>query len=210
MNRYLSGKAVFRDTMLIAGLAFGFGINLPVFAAAPVPKAHSADAGQAMSDSNITAQVKLRLADVKGLDKSDIGVTTNNGVVTLSGTVSDPHAKFAAVAAAISVEGVRILDDELKTPPNYKLAAETKTAKGTTKHGASDSRITAQVKDLLAQSVSPRYKVDVATTDGVVFLRGDLANRDAVERVKGLVEKVDGVKSVNMLGVDAPFITMTY
>lgn len=206
MNRHWWNETSLRTLLLSAGLAFGLGIGMQAYAmdvAAP-------PAGGTISDAGLTANVKSRLASVPSLKGSDIKVATKDGVVTLSGTVSDPHAKFAAVAAVISMEGVRVLDDELKTPANYKVVAEAKTAKATTQHAASDSRITAEVQDLLADRIPAHYKVDVTTTRGVVFLKGDLADGDMIERVRGMVAKVDGVKSVNMNGVDAPFITMAY
>jgi hyperosmotically inducible protein len=206
MNRNLFRKAVLLDTLFAAGLAFGLAISMPGFAADVAAPPGSGT----ISDAGITANVKQRLASVQSLKGADIRVSTTDGVVTLSGTVSDPHAKFAAVAAVISMEGVRVLDDELKTPPTHRMVAETKTAKVTAKHEASDSRITADVQELLADRIPAHYKVDVTTTRGVVFLKGDLADGDMIERVRGMVVKVDGVKSVNMNGVDAPFITMAY
>jgi len=212
MNRHWWNNISLRTLLLSAGLACGLGIGMQAYAmdvTAP-PGAH---AEGSVSDAGLTANVKSRLASVPSLKGADIRVSSKDGVVTLSGTVSDPHAKFAAVAAVVSMEGVRVLDDELKTPPTSRMVAETKTAKTTkvtTKHAASDSRITAQVQELLADRIPARYKVDVTTTDGVVFLKGDLMDGDMIERVRGMVVKVDGVKSVNMLGVDAPFITMAY
>jgi len=205
MNRNSFKKTVLLDTLLAACLVFGLGISMPTFAVDTGSHAEGT-----ISDAGLTTNVKLRLASIQGLKGSDIKVTTNNGVVTLSGTVKDPHAKFAAVAAVISMEGVRVLDDELKTPSDYRMVAESKPARGATKRDVSDSRITADVKELLAERIPTRYKVDVTTTRGVVFLKGDLADRDMIERVRGMVVKVDGVKSVNTLGVDSPFITMAY
>ena len=201
MNRHS-----FNDTLLAAGLAFGLAISIPSFAA----DVAAPPGGGTISDAGITANVKSRLAGIQSLKGSDIKVSTKDGVVTLSGTVSDPHAKFAAVAAVVSMEGVRVLDDELKTPSNYRMVAETKTAKVATQRDVSDSHITAEVQDLLAERIPTRYKVDVTTTRGVVFLNGDLADGEMIERVRGMVAKVDGVKSVNMLGIDSPFITMAY
>lgn len=208
MNRYGLNDTMIRALLLSAGLAFGFGIGMPAFAvdtAAP-SQAHAG----AVSDAEITAEVKRRLASAESLKKSDIKVATANGVVTLSGTVSDPHAKFAAAAIVITVNGVRILDDELKTASDYVLPAQAKPSKAVARRAVPDSRITADVKELLAQSLPKRYKVDVRTTQGVVYLSGDLMDRDAIERIRGMVANVDGVKSVNTLGVDAPFVTMAY
>ena len=63
---------------------------------------------------------------------------------------------------------------------------------------------------MLFRSLPSRYKVDVVTSDGVVYLSGDLQSRDAVTRVSTLVAQVNGVKSVNTVGLDAPFVTMVY
>lgn len=200
MNRYLSDNAPLRTLLAVATLAFSLGLGKPVIAAG------------SSSDNGITARVKENLAGVERLKGDDIGVKTVNGVVTLSGTVRDPHAKFAAAQAAISVEGVRVLDDELKTAPvPRKVAmADPKPGKPMPRHSARDDKITANVRQLLAYSLPSRYKVDVVTSDGVVYLSGDLQSRDAVTRVSTLVAQVNGVKSVNTVGLDAPFVTMVY
>ena len=150
------------------------------------------------------------MASIQSLKGSDIKVNTKDGVVTLSGTVSDPHAKFAAVAAVDSMEGVRVLNDELKTPPAKQMAAQARTTPAAVRHGMPDERVTANVKEALAAQVSGRFKVGVTTSHGVVFLSGDLPNQDAAEHVREVVAKVDGVKSVNMNSIDTPFVTMTY
>lgn len=196
MNRYLSNKASLRAVLVVAGLAFGLGLGAPAIATD--------------SDGQITAKVKETLANVESLKGADIGVKTSDGVVTLTGNVSDPHAKFAAVAAVDSVEGVRILNDELKTESHHKMAADPKPGKSAARRAISDDRITADVREVLAQSLPKRYKVDAKTTDGVVFLSGDVMDGNAIERIRSLVAKVDGVKRVNTLGLDAPFITMAY
>ena len=77
-------------------------------------------------------------------------------------------------------------------------------------HDVSDSQITTDVKTLLAERIPAHYKVDVTTTGGVVFLKGNLADQAMIERVRGMVLKVDGVKSVNTVGIDAPGITVKY
>ncbi|HEU5398722.1 MAG TPA: BON domain-containing protein [Gammaproteobacteria bacterium] len=200
MNRYLSDKAPLRALLAVAAFAFGLGLAMPCIAA------------ESSSDNRITAQVKENLAGMERLKGDEIGVKTVNGVVTLSGTVRDPHAKFAAVQAAISVEGVRVLDDELKTAPvRRKVAmADPKPEKPMPRHSARDDKITANVQQLLADSLPSRYKVDVVTTNGVVYLSGDLQSRDAIARVSTLVAQVNGVKSVNTVGLDAPFVSMVY
>jgi hyperosmotically inducible protein len=66
----------------------------------------------------------------------------------------------------------------------------------------SDSWITTKVKsELLADNVSKGFDVSVETTDGVVVLKGALANRDAIDHVKDVAGKVKGVKSVDTSGL---------
>ena len=62
----------------------------------------------------------------------------------------------------------------------------------------SDSWITTKVKtEILADGVSKGFDVGVETSHGTVVLKGALANQDAVDHIKGIAEKVDGVKGVN-------------
>ncbi|HEV2332928.1 MAG TPA: BON domain-containing protein [Gammaproteobacteria bacterium] len=210
MNRYLSKKTSLCALLAMAGAGFCLGLAMPAVArdAAPTQVTHATTA----SDNGVTARVKESLAGVQSLKGDSIGVKTVDGVVTLSGTVKDPHAKFAAVQAAVSVEGVRVLDDELKTPAERSRVAmaDPKSAKAPVRHSASDEKITVNVRQLLAENLPSRYKVDVVTSNGVVYLSGDVQSQEAISRVSALVAQVDGVKSVNTVGLDAPFVTMVY
>jgi osmotically-inducible protein OsmY len=71
-------------------------------------------AGDTLSDAAITAAVKTKfLADttVSGLK---IDVDTNNGVVTLTGTISSPAERRKALQIARDTEGVKSVKDSLK------------------------------------------------------------------------------------------------
>jgi hyperosmotically inducible protein len=193
MNTNAFCKTSFRNALFAAGLAFGLGIGTA--GAAPddesMPQPHSDGLGATLTDSAITAKIKVRLMREDSLKKSDISVTTTNGVVTLDGSASDSDAKSAAEAAAKSVDGVRSVDNNLKTPGSSETVAKTT-------RFASDSWITAKVKSgILADSVSKGFDVSVETFHGVVVLKGVLANQDAVDHVKDIAAKVDGVKSVD-------------
>jgi len=204
MNRYWFNKAPSRSLLMAAGLVAGLSIGIPAIAAddTSAPVAHSDSVGAAISDTDITAKVKLKLAGVRDLKRSHISVTTTNGVVTLDGKASSGHAKSVAETLAASVEGVKSVDNELVTHSNSKAAADTKSAGSTVKHEVTDSWITTKVKsELLADSITKGFDVNVVTTHGVVVLSGKLANHDAIDHVKDIVEKVDGVKSVDTRGL---------
>lgn len=212
MKRYLSNKALRGALLAVAGLALGLGLDTQVMAASADTQAETQDNGvvTAITDKDVTAKVKQRLAAAPALKEADISVTTVKGVVTLSGTVSDAHAKFAAAALAVQVPGVRILDDELKMAPDPRPSDDARAGKPALYRSIPDSRITADVRQLLAQSLPKRYQVAARTDHGVVYLSGELVDGNAIERIRGMVQKVDGVKSVNTIGLDAPFVTMAF
>lgn len=196
MNTISFDKASFRNTLIIASLLVGLGMNTTYAADDDsAPKAHSDGVGAAVSDTGITAKVKSKLMGDKRLKKSDISVTTTNGVVTLEGTATSSKAKATAGKLAKSVKGVKSVDNNLNTPESSKAGTKTKQA-------VSDSWITTKVKsEILADSVSKGFDVNVKTTDGVVVLKGSLANQDAIDHVKDVAAKVEGVKSVDTSGL---------
>lgn len=180
-----------RYTLITAAVAFGLGTTPAALAdEAAAPQVQANSIGTAISDTDITAKVKLGLTGLKSLKGSDIKVTTTYGVVTLDGTVTGVKAKSAADDVALSVEGVQGVDDHLRVPHGNKTVAKTERL-------VSDTWITTKVKsDILADSVSKGFDVNVVTNHGVVVLKGSLANQNAIDHVKGIAAKVNGVKSV--------------
>jgi hyperosmotically inducible protein len=203
MKTFENRKSLFRSTLVAAALAAGLGANGPLLADtgdAAESQPHSDSVGAAISDTAITAKVKARYLGEDRLKAAQISVTTTNGVVTLTGNAGSFEAKSIAVELAKGVEGVKSVDgDDLNIPSAAVTIppAAHQFAK-TTKRAISDSVITAKVKsELLADSVTKGLDVRVTTKHGVVTLRGNLANPDAVDHVKDIAEKVAGVKSVN-------------
>ena len=193
------GIPAFTQLMLAAAAVFVVGIAGSYASADDnTPTAHSDSVGAAISDTDITAKVKLKLAGVKGLKGSDVDVTTTNAVVTLTGTATTSDAKDEAERLTKEVKGVKDVDNELKTPSSSETGAKTKAVASDVKHEVSDSWITTKVKsELLADSLTKGFDIKVVTTKGVVVLSGKLPNEDAVKRSKEIAEKVDGVKSVD-------------
>lgn len=67
------------------------------------------DAARA-SDGWITTKVKARLLEAKGVKSAGISVTTERGVVALSGDVHSKSELKRAKAAAMKVKGVKKVD----------------------------------------------------------------------------------------------------
>jgi hyperosmotically inducible periplasmic protein len=70
-------------------------------------------AGRATADAAITATVKTKLATVKGVIANDINVDTNEGVVTLKGSVPTAAQKTRAAEVARATTGVKSVVNEL-------------------------------------------------------------------------------------------------
>jgi hyperosmotically inducible protein len=166
---------------------------------------HSDGIGAAVADTAITAKVKAKFIGDSRLRKSDISVTTTNGAVTLGGTAPSSDASAAAKELAAAVDGVKSVDDQIRTPSMADvLAAKTDKAAQKTGKYASDSWITTKVKsDLLADSVTKGLDISVKTSNGVVALSGTVADSGTVDHVKDLAAKVKGVKSVDTTGLKA-------
>jgi osmotically-inducible protein OsmY len=70
------------------------------------PQTLSAKAQAGSEDGWLTTKVKSALVDDKRVSATDVHVTTEGSVVTLSGTVPSAEAKAAAVSRARQVKGV--------------------------------------------------------------------------------------------------------
>jgi osmotically-inducible protein OsmY len=81
----------------------------------------SKQAGQAISDATadarITASIKAALVKDPELSAWDISVDTTDGVVTLSGSVSNPGLVGKAMLVAMDTEGVRQVVSTLQIKP---------------------------------------------------------------------------------------------
>lgn len=73
----------------------------------------TASAKNLISDSTITSKVKSNLLLDKDIKSLSISVTTDKGVVTLSGMVKDKNQKKKILLLAQKVQGVKKIKDEL-------------------------------------------------------------------------------------------------
>jgi osmotically-inducible protein OsmY len=72
---------------------------------------------QAVSDSGLTAKIKGTLMEDEMTRFSDVSVTTNNGVVTLTGSVPDQEALKQVLTVARGAEGVSRVENDLTIAP---------------------------------------------------------------------------------------------
>ena len=144
-------------------------------------------------DEAIREDVMAELeSDPEVREPARIGVAVQNGVVTLTGSVSSYPEKFAAEKAARRVDGVKAVanDIEVKLP---------------TAGIRSDSDIAAAAVNALRWDVQvPDERIQVTVRDGWVTLEGDVEywyQKQAAERD---VRSLQGVKGVVNL-IKVPF-----
>ena len=112
----MRNRTKIRNSMFVTGLALAFAA-VPfsqTMAQETSPQMQKSDANQTvpdkMADAWITTKVKSEFGTTKGIKATDISVSTNDGVVTLSGTATTKHEKMKAVKVAKRVKGVKSVD----------------------------------------------------------------------------------------------------
>ena len=76
------------------------------------------EAGSEVKDAGITTAVKAKFAVDDVVKASNIDVDTENGIVTLNGTVASPRESTRAVELAESVDGVKSVRNRLNVNPS--------------------------------------------------------------------------------------------
>ncbi len=159
------------------------------------PASRTRGYGDVIGDASITAAIKSKLLWSKPTASQSINVETNDGKVTLSGTVNS-EAKELAGRLAEGTHGVASVTNNLRvgnTPGTSTAGSSTQDAGNL----ISDSWITTKVKStfLYSRNVAGSA-IDVNTTGGVVTLKGKLDS--GVERALAieLAQNIRGVKSV--------------
>ena len=159
--------------------------------------------GEAASSAWITTKIQGKYFADSLVKARRIDVTTNNGVVTLTGTVSSPQEQQKAVEIARSTEGVRRVEDRLQVsaagataaPGTPGTAAPDRDATFTEQ--MSDAGITARVqsKFFMDDTVKAR-SIDVDTSGGVVTLQGQVTSEAERQQALSVARSVDGVRDV--------------
>lgn len=118
------------------------------------------------------------------VDASEIGVTVEDGVVTLAGTVRSYAEKYAAERAVKRVQGVRELVDHLQVH--------------VADPGAPDDELARRASETLRWNASiPQERVRVAVHDGWVTLRGSVQWDFQRRWVERLVQSLTGIRGVS-------------
>lgn len=135
-----------------------------------------------LNDVNIMEAVEKELIMDPAVLLNEIDVTVENGIVTLSGSVTNILAKERATRVTETVKGVRSVINQIQVSPPVVR---------------SDMGIARDVEDaLLMDSATESFQIRVSVLDGVVTLRGTVDSWQE-KRLAGIVAK--GVRGVTDL-----------
>jgi hypothetical protein len=131
------------------------------------------------SNKQLQIEVHEELAREPSVDSNAIGITVDHGLVFLSGHVLGVTQRRCAEEAALRVEGVRAVVDELKVRPG--------------RWGPHDADLACVATDSLKQLIGlPDGRVKVIVRDGRVYLKGAVSNPDQRALIEAAVRDAIG------------------
>ncbi len=140
--------------------------------------------GQAYTDQDITDAVEDEIVTDPAVQLHNVLVSTDQGVVTLTGSTNNLLAKQRAERIAATVKGVRAVVNQIKVDPAVSRT---------------DSEVAADVNDaLLYDPATESYEVDVTVDNGIVTLGGTVDSwqeKQLAEKVAASVRGVQGTKN---------------
>jgi len=161
-------KAMYSVALMVASLVL-LVISVPVHAS--------------KTDDRIESSAKKSYVFKTYLKGDDIKVQSKDGVVTLTGTVSEESHKSLAQETVADLPGVKSVENRLEV-------------KGEHPAEKSDAWISTKVKTTLLFHRSVSAMTEVNTKDGIVTLKGDADNQAQKDLTTEYARDVDGVKDV--------------
>lgn len=147
------------------------------------------DVSQTISDTAITAAVKLKFASNPILNPIEIAVSTKEGVVSLSGDLDADSQYETAITLAECVDGVKDTDVEnLHVKKSQNLLT--------------DLAITAKIKaklireKLISNEEFPSWGIHIETNNNIVYLTGAANSMQEKENLIRIAKSIKNVKSV--------------
>jgi len=134
-------------------------------------------------DSRIELSAKQSYVFKTYLQGDDIKIQSSDGVVSLTGTVSEDSHKSLADETVAGLPGVKSVDNRLEV-------------KGERPAEKSDGWVSAKVKTMLLFHQNVSAMTVVNTKDGIVTLQGDAASQAEKDLTTEYVKDVEGDKDV--------------
>jgi osmotically-inducible protein OsmY len=151
-----------------------------------------------LDDAGIAAKVKGKLAEDSQTSAIKIGVSTTDGVVTLSGTVPTGTEKTRAEQIARQTDGVKKVVDDITVDPNSigatNAGEKVDEAKKEVAETAKDKLIEGKIQSKLVVAGISGATVDVQ--NGEVVLKGAVKTQAQKTEAEDLARNTDGVTKV--------------
>ena len=163
-------KTIYRLVVMMMVVAVMLVLSMPVQAS--------------KMDNRIESSAKNSYVFKTYLKADDIKVQSEDGAVSLTGTVSEESHKSLAEETVADLPGVKSVDNKLEV-------------KGESPAPMSDAWITAKVKTIFLFHKNVSAMTEVSTKDGIVTLRGKANNEAQKDLTTEYAKDVEGVKGVN-------------
>jgi osmotically-inducible protein OsmY len=149
-----------------------------------------------MNDGWITTKIQASYfidADVKG---RDIDVTTQNGIVTLTGTVSSETERREAAAIAREITGVVEVREQLRVMPTEDVAEAAREADDS-EMPLTDAWLTTKIQaQYFADPDVSSLDINVTTQNRIVTLEGEVESTSEKTLAESIARDTDGVTRV--------------
>jgi hyperosmotically inducible protein len=161
-------KVKYSIFVMIAAVAL-LAISIPLYAS--------------KTDDRIESSAKNSHVFKTYLKNDDIKVQSKDGIVTLTGTVSEESRKSLAQETVANISGVKSVDNKLEV-------------KGGGPVENSDAWLTTKVKTMFLFHRNVSAMTEVNTKDGIVTLRGEAESQAQKDLTTEYAKDVEGVKDV--------------
>ena len=158
--------------------------SISIMAAAVALLAFSVPVHASKIDSRIESSAKQSYVFKTHLKGDDIKIQSSDGVVTLTGSVSEDSHKTLAQETVADLPGVKTVNNLLEVQGEHPTAT-------------SDAWLTSKVKTTLLFHRNVSTMTEVTTKEGIVTLHGDVASQAEKDLTTEYVKDVEGVKDVN-------------
>lgn len=153
--------------------------------------------GRDVAEAGLAADVRLALLDKLGWDALDIRVEVDRAEAILLGEVDKRATQELAEEVALSVQGIRRVDNRLRQKPQRAPETVVDRAVSTTESEVNDAALEMRVgKNLLAEIGRYALSLEVEVTDGVASVRGTVPDRERKSLALKAAERTSGVKKV--------------
>ncbi len=184
--------------MMACCISLGLSVTALSVVAGPDSTARKVDSemDQASHETNqrlIEGKVEGALLINEDLNNFDIDIDVNKNEVMLSGEVNSSAEKDLAEEVALSIDGVKSVDNQLQIAANNKHEDSEQEASAVIQ----DAAITAMVKTgLLTNSNISGTDINVETKQRVVTLKGKVESNVESDLAEKIAENTEDVKDV--------------